>query len=238
MNKKSTKYTIEINAKFKEKNRSAQEYKAIVYAWLKGQDEFRNTLKRLEQQQLIPAELALKIKKKFKLSTIQDRLAELKLIESEYSIQFPSTNKSHSQPIQQQFNTQKRDFLEVPLSYSGVPSKFPPKEALKEKISALNAQQQYDALVSTTQELLNHPDITQEEKKRYSIYYNELLEFVKLKKAASILPQSLQKLSRLPAHQKSTSSMFPENRSTAISEVRSQMKIELDRLRQVFKDTD
>ncbi|MHA2105993.1 MAG: hypothetical protein ACW981_21405, partial [Candidatus Hodarchaeales archaeon] len=99
-----------LKKKIVQPNRSAQEYKAIVYAWLKGQDEFRNTLKRLEQQQLIPAELALKIRKKFNLSTIQDRLAELKLIESEYSIQFSSANQPQSQPsVQSQFRAQKQD---------------------------------------------------------------------------------------------------------------------------------
>ena len=105
------------------------------------------------------------------------------------------------------------------------------KEELKNEIQLLYQQEDnYDICLNKTSELLQHPDLTKDEKQRYTAFYNELLEWVNLK-------------NRKQEQENSESVKQPdlgvdssESRSTSISQLRTSMLKELDKLRNLYID--
>ncbi|MHA1991712.1 MAG: hypothetical protein ACW98A_12155 [Candidatus Hodarchaeales archaeon] len=81
MTRKIQKKKIEIDFQFKEKNCSLQDYKSVALAWLKSQAVFRDTLKKLEDQDLLSHELAWRLYKDFRTADIDYKLKKLRLLE-------------------------------------------------------------------------------------------------------------------------------------------------------------
>ncbi|MHA1990815.1 MAG: hypothetical protein ACW98A_07600 [Candidatus Hodarchaeales archaeon] len=245
------KRTIDINIRFKEKNLSPQDYKAVTLAWLKSQAVFRDTLKQLEDKKIISLDLLMNIIKKFNLSSIDEKLEELRSTEvasSDPSRPSPSSSRK-SRP--HSTSPSMSDSL-TPISPSPSTSPFS-KDALKDYIVKLAKQQDqpnynYDELLNATGELLNHPDITSDEKDRYQIYYQELNEYVNIKNvekqeispisSQSQLQSQMQSLSHFPSsspsQQQPSNMVYPENRSTSISQVRYEMAQKLKQLREIY----
>ena len=265
MLKSVDKKTININFRFKEKNRSSQDYKAVMLAWLKGLTVFRETLQQLNSKDFISSDLFSKIVNKFDLSALEDNLEELRLIE---------TSITHSEPTVDSIPVDSLTLV-APRSLS--------KDELKEKIVDLAKIQyqpdfDFDLLVAATHALLNHSDITGDEKSRYEIYFQELKEYreyLKLERSTSTQPQlqtqvlpvsrtqfqpqtqyqpltqaqpqpqsSLEKelMDQIPSplplsnsNSQPSSQEYPENRSTSISQVRNEMFQQLKKLRSSFQ---
>lgn len=106
------------------------------------------------------------------------------------------------------------------------------KEELKIEINQLYQQEDnYDVCLTKTQELLQHPDLTEEEKIRYQTFYQELLEWVNLK------DRNKRETAPRPANQPPPSTItFNESRGTAISQLRTDMLKELQKLRNLYID--
>jgi hypothetical protein len=218
--KKIEKGIIEINIQFKEKNCSRQDYRSIASAWLKSQALFRDSLKQLEDQERLSHNLAWKLYKVFNTSDIDYKLKKLQLLER-------VSNPKDSNVVSQTPTSG------IPASKTILPSFT--KNALKEKIIELAKHQEqpnynYDALIKSTSELLNHPDLTDNEKYRYSIYYSELIEYRNYKlfeKEKINQSQHLQPLNQdLSTY------------STSISQIRNKMTSQLQKLRETYNIDD
>lgn len=118
--------------------------------------------------------------------------------------------------------------------YSTVPLEIISKEELKNEISVLYQQKENDLCLSKTTELLQHPDLTDEEKNRYQTFYHELLEWVNLKnkqKEESSKPEG-----SFVGPESNVNVV--ESRGTSISKLRTDMMKELNKLRQMYIDND
>jgi hypothetical protein len=254
------KQTININFKFKEKNRSPQDYKAVMLALFKGLSVFRDTLKQLDSKELISSDLMVKLTDKFDLFNLEDRIDDLRILKT-------SAPPKTSSPIAVPQNSPPSSLPTTGLTL--IRPKSLSKDELKDKIVELARIQNepefdFDLLVTATRELLNHSDVTVDEKSRYEIYFNEVVEYRNYKMmergqsppVQSQQPQqqpvahqqgftpipapskpitSMSPLSS-PAHSKPvlTSNDYPDDRSTSISIVRKEMAQQLQKLRQTF----
>ena len=109
------------------------------------------------------------------------------------------------------------------------------KEELKKEINELYQQKDnYDLCINKTAELLQHPDLTEEEKTRYTKFYHELLEWINLKNKKQ--EQSEDKL--VPTNAFESSTIAQESRSTSISVLRNNMLKELQKLREIYIDKE
>lgn len=103
------------------------------------------------------------------------------------------------------------------------------KEELKKEINDLYQQKDnLDLCLNKTAELLQHPDLTQDEKNRYNNFYHELVEWINLKNKEQ---ENAQRGSQ------STPS-FADARATSISALRSSMLKELQKLRDIYIDKE
>ena len=118
--------------------------------------------------------------------------------------------------------------------YTKVPLNIISKEELKNEINTLYQQKDsYDLCLSKTTELLQHPDLTDEEKNRYQNFYQELLEWVNLKNK-----QKEEKKKTEGDFVGPESNANFESRGTSISQLRADMMKELNKLRQMYIDND
>lgn len=184
MLKNAEKLTIDINLKFKEKNRSSRDYKAVMLAWFKGLSVFRDTLKQLDSKALISSDLLIKLTDKFDLFYLDYQIEDLRKlkvsspVKEDKAVTFADLPPSNSSSV---VEVSPSDSLTLvrPRSLS--------KDELKEKIVELAGIQDqpdfnFDLLVTATRELLNHPDVTADEKSRYEVYFNEVVEYRNYKK--------------------------------------------------------
>ena len=105
------------------------------------------------------------------------------------------------------------------------------KEELKIEINQLYQQEDnYDICLTKTSELLQHPDLTEDEKERYQNFYHELLEWVNLK------TRDKNETAPRPANQPPSTITVSESRGTAISQLRTDMLKELQKLRNLYID--
>ena len=164
MSKSVDKKTIDLNFRFKEKNHSSQDFKAVMLAWFKGLTVFRETLVQLDHKDLLSSDLFYKIVSKFDLDSLEDNIESLR------SLQTPPV---HLQPTAQDIPADSLTLI-APKSLT--------KDELKNKIVDLAKIQDqpdfdFDLLITATHTLLNHSDITSDERSRYEIYYQELHEY-------------------------------------------------------------
>lgn len=114
-----------------------------------------------------------------------------------------------------------------------VPPEIKTKEELKNEINFLYQQKDnYDQCLNKTSELLQHPDLTGEERIRYEQFYHELLEWVNLKNEQS--ERKTKKQETVPVQ--NTGFAVSESRGTSISQLRTDMMKELQKLRQLYID--
>ncbi len=114
-----------------------------------------------------------------------------------------------------------------------IPPEIKSMEELKNEINFLYQQKDnYDQCLNKTSELLQHPDLTDEERQRYNNFYHELLEWVNLKNKQS--EGKVEKQEMVPR----TNPAIPvsESRGTSISQLRTDMLKELQKLRQLYID--
>lgn len=106
------------------------------------------------------------------------------------------------------------------------------KEQLKNEIQLLYQQEEnYDICLTKCNELLQHPDLTADEKQRYQTFYTELLEWVNLKNR-----KQEQVTDQAPVKQPEPAINISESRGTSISQLRTSMLKELHKLRQIYID--
>ncbi|MHA2102881.1 MAG: hypothetical protein ACW981_05600 [Candidatus Hodarchaeales archaeon] len=217
MTRKIQKKKIEIDFQFKEKNCSLQDYKSVALAWLKSQAVFRDTLKKLEDQDLLSHELAWRLYKDFRTADIDYKLKKLRLLEL-------TSDVNDSDPPSQ------NPTLQIPAGKTILPSFT--KDALKEKIVQLAKHQdqpnfKFEALIKTTNGLLNHPDLTDDEKYRYAIYYSELIEYRNYKQLERE-EKNYQQQQRNLEHD-----LYAY--STSISQIRNKMANQLEKYRETYR---
>lgn len=120
--------------------------------------------------------------------------------------------------------------VSAPISYHGKS-----KEKLKEEINELYKQEEnYDLCLTKTTELLQHPELTDEERQRYNTFYHELHEWVNLKNKK----QEQERKKVEPPTQDQPKPQVVESRGTSISQLRSDMLKELGKLRQLYIDKE
>ena len=106
------------------------------------------------------------------------------------------------------------------------------KEELKNEIQLLYQQEDnYDICLNKTSELLQHPDLTEKEKQRYTTFYHELLEWVNLKNR-----KQEQESDEVSVKQPDLGIDTSESRGTSISQLRTSMLKELNKLRNLYID--
>ncbi|MHA2100120.1 MAG: hypothetical protein ACW99A_15705 [Candidatus Kariarchaeaceae archaeon] len=219
MRKKTDIGTIDINIRFKE-NCTRNDYRSVASAWLKSQTVFRDTLKELEEQEQLSHNLAWKLYRVFKTSQLDYKLKKLQLLEL-------ATNEKDTE-IKTQTTTPQ-----IPAGKTILPSFT--KASLKEKIIQLAKYQEqpnykYEPLIKCTSELLSHPDLTDDERYRYSIYYSELVEYRNYK--------LYEKEKNSKIQQVETTYQNGSNFSTSISLLRNQMANQLQKLRETYSIDD
>lgn len=104
---------------------------------------------------------------------------------------------------------------------------------LKTEINNLyQHEENYELCLTKTEELLRHQELSDEDKNRYNTFYHELLEWVNLKNKKRE-KESQQTLTPAPNQPKPV--VF-ESRGTSISQLRTDMLKELDKLRKLYID--
>jgi hypothetical protein len=108
------------------------------------------------------------------------------------------------------------------------------KEDLKNEINVLYQQEEnFDICLNKTSELLQHPDLTEEEKKRYTVFYHELIEWINLKNKKI---EDEENKNEIELKKPESAVNVTESRGTSISQLRTSMLKELQKLRQLYID--
>ena len=173
--KKSQLKTFEHFFNIKEKKITASEYVILKKAFLEGLIITKEWLSNIEQNNQEYKELIEKVLNHINFQTIEydlrmldmlrtDETAEIfKFLDSQVVLRPSVVTKTTSiSPKQKKI---------VPVN----PPTFKSKEDLKNEINALyQHQENYDLCLTKTSELLQHPNLTSEEKDRYTSFYHEL----------------------------------------------------------------
>ncbi len=103
---------------------------------------------------------------------------------------------------------------------------------LKTEINSLyQHEENYELCLTKTEELLKHPELSDEDKNRYNTFYHELLEWVNLKNKK----REKETKQTAPSMIQPKPAVF-ESRGTSISQLRTDMLKELDKLRKLYID--
>ena len=225
--------TFEHFFNIKEKKITASEYVMLKKAFLEGLIITKEWLLNIEQNNQEYKELIEKVLNHINFQTIEydlrmldmlrtDETAEIfKFLDSQVVLRPSVVTKTTSiSPKQKKI---------VPVN----PPTFKSKEDLKNEINALyQHQENYDLCLTKTSELLQHPNLTSEEKDRYTSFYHELHEWVNLKNQQQGEGSEKQPITP-PTESKPT---ITESRGTSISQLRTDMLKELQKLRQIYID--